>query len=315
MVADIETSTVWAIVATSAALIFVCYKWWDPLVVSTEKRNPIAFSACPNPNCARCQRYRRVQKTAKSRFPWVAKEVQLQYPQESLERVQSSIQNPTKANSKLQGPTVLMLSDLPSQEIVTGRHSKACRQFENNQILSTILQEIRSIPDSLWSMNDSPQGSWKVLPFLNQGTWVFDICKKCPETFQFIESLPNLLDDCLFGNVMISNISPGTAIEPHCGPTNIRHRLQYALQIPKQRQSMSLRVGTTRLEWANVGDFFVFDDSFVHSVTFPNQRGGHANEAAGDENAASRIVLIVDLWHPDLSPAERKLLQNLYPPS
>ncbi|CAJ1966590.1 unnamed protein product [Cylindrotheca closterium] len=161
----------------------------------------------------------------------------------------------------------------------------------------------------MWSTNDSHKGTWKVLPFMNQGCWVFDVCKRCPKTFQFIESLPNLLDDCLFGNAMISKISPGTVIEPHCGPTNIRHRLQMALQIPSKRCEMSLQVSDSRLEWGKEGDYFVFDDSFIHSVNFTSQPGAHPTAAE------ERIVLIVDLWHPELTPAEKCVLQNVYPPS
>lgn len=312
MVVDFKPSMIWGIVATVLSLILAWLKLWPPQAVLEEARMA-DFSGCPNPNCARCRRYRQVQKTAKSRFPWVVKEVQQRYPEEKFDRVKASIQNPTEASNKLQRPTVLMLSDLPSQEIVTGSHAESCEEFENSQILSSILNEIQSIPDSQWSINDSPQGSWKVLPFLNQGTWVFDVCKRCPETFQLIERLPDLLDGCLFGNAMISMISPGTVIEPHCGPTNIRHRLQYALRIPEHRHSMSLRVGNTSLQWNRRGDLFVFDDSFVHSVTFPLQSGAHYLTKA--TTATSRIVLIVDLWHPDLSLSERRLIQNLYPPS
>lgn len=58
-------------------------------------------------------------------------------------------------------------------------------------------------------------------------------------TSEIVESLPGLLKDCIFGNVFFSRIRfsrkiscvdsfseirTGTQIEPHCGPSNVRHR-------------------------------------------------------------------------------------------
>jgi Aspartyl/Asparaginyl beta-hydroxylase len=150
-----------------------------------------------------------------------------------------------------------------------------------------------------------------------------------------IRNIPGLLDGCLFGNVLVSKIYPGTIIEPHCGPTNVRHRLQFVLERPSSSLSkhhdpgrqLSLQVGPShRLFWDNNDnidkknstskeddrmEMFVFDDSYVHSVTFPHQRHQNTHEANND---SYRTVLIVDLWHPDLSSTERTLLRDLYPP-
>ena len=49
----------------------------------------------------------------------------------------------------------------------------------------------------------------------------------------------------------------------------------------------------------------MFDDSFVHSVEYP---------ACDEEEDRCRIVLIVDLWHPELTQAERQILCHMYPP-
>lgn len=302
-----EASSDWRlIVTTGVTLGYAFYRWRK---TSNEQKANHEIVCCSNKDCVRCQRYRQVQKSAQSRYPWIAKNVQKEYPDQSLERAQRSIQSPVIATSRVQAPTVLMLHNLPSQPVVTSMHENVHKRFKDVRIPSRILQEAQNTPDDMWLTNDSPNGTWKVLSFLNQGCWVFDVCKKCPETFQFIESLPNLLDDCLFGNAMISKISPGTLIEPHCGPTNIRHRLQMALKIPSSRCAISLRVSDLRLEWGKEGDYFIFDDSFVHSVSFSRQEGAH--ETTEEE----RIVLIVDLWHPEVSPVERCVLQNVYPPA
>lgn len=264
--------------------------------------------ACPNPNCIRCQKYRQVQKSAKMKLSWIAKEIKEQYPNESLDRVEKSVSFPTNnSNNKWQGPSVLMVHDLPSKEVVTEWHMETSRCFQNSKVLPMILKELINYNDdsSLWCTNDSPKGSWKVLYFMNQGSWVFDVCKRYPKIFEFVQSLPNILDECLFGNIMISTIHPNTVIEPHCGPTNIRHRLQYALQIPKEQvnkkgqNSSFLSVGEKHLCWEKEGHLFVFDDSYLHSVT---------------HHGSARTVLIIDVWHPNLTLAERQLIQSLYPP-
>jgi len=51
------------------------------------------------------------------------------------------------------------------------------------------------------------------------------------------------------------------------------------------------------------GDVFVFDDSLTHAVDYPEKLS----------STKPRVVLIVDLWHPDLTDTERKVILGLYP--
>ena len=87
-----------------------------------------------------------------------------------------------------------------------------------------MLDEYNSAKDfCTWTVND---GDWKVLHLMNQGVW------KNTATFsQNVRELikPTHADSCLFGNVFFSILQPGSIIEPHCGPTNVRHRLQLCL--------------------------------------------------------------------------------------
>jgi aspartyl/asparaginyl beta-hydroxylase (cupin superfamily) len=282
-----------------------------------KKQVPVPVS-CPNPNCVRCIKYRQVQQHAVKRLAWVAKEVKQQFPKSSLDRVVASIQHPQLACSALQAPTVLMLADLPSQEVVTERHPEARRLLKSDAVHPEILREVETTTSLLWNINDSPTGSWEVLPLLNQGSLNPHMIQACPKLYDYVKNIPNLMDGCLFGNAMISKILPDTTIEPHCGPTNVRHRLQFALKIPRQRhnQQLSLHVGVDhQLEWKNVKDVFVFDDSFVHWVNYEtNKNHGDSDDNGDSSSSGARLVLIVDLWHPDLTPAERMLIRYLYPP-
>lgn len=111
---------------------------------------------------------------------------------------------------------------------------------------------------------------------------------------------------------------PGTRIEPHCGPTDIRDQLQYPLSVPlnasvdstkenndtgRRNKSPRLNILNETLEWEE-GKAFVFDDSFVHSAEYPCSEG----------MSEVRVVLVIDLWHPSLTNIEREMLQGLYPP-
>ena len=291
--------------------------------------------ACKNPNCARCRKYRQVQQDACKRYPWISKTVSETFPGANFDRIKASIQDPSKACTTQQAPTVLMIQDLPSEEIVTNLHPKTIQSLlptttnnddDGNNIHDDILNEIESVPTFLWNTNDSPKGSWRVLSLLNQGSWNYDLCENdCPKLYHHVKNLPGIMTNCLFGNIVVSKICKGTYIEPHCGPTNARHRLQYALKLPKLQSSsdswkqLSLKVGVDyQLGWKSPKDVFVFDDSFVHSVNYDDNVDGDVNNDSkinkNKNDDSSRIVLIIDLWHPDLTPAERDMIRHLYSP-
>jgi len=155
---------------------------------------------------------------------------------------------------------------------------------------------------------------WEVFHLLNQGRWIDANIKLCPQTYTIVQSFPGIMDGCMFGNVFFSVIYPGTKIESHCGPCNIRHRMHFTLSTPSSSSKTLggpiLKVndgedeeGTKILDWT-VGEGFVFDDSLVHEVEY------YADDEAGEE---VRVVLIVDLWHPDLKEIERNALRDLFP--
>jgi hypothetical protein len=77
-----------------------------------------------------------------------------------------------------------------------------------------------------------------------------------------------------------------------------------------------LIVANRKAEWRE-GECVLFDDSFVHSAEFRRGRSEGEEADAGYEAGAlaePRVVLIVDLWHPELSEADRRAIRTLYPP-
>jgi hypothetical protein len=337
----------------------------------TAKPELSADSSCPNPNCVRCRRYRYVQERARSKLSWILMDLKARDQSsfatlnrripDAIQRTghysMDSVKSDNNHPSPLQDPTVLMVLDLPSREIVTGWHQNACDYLKQRQTRTIISEALYSLGDSKicstiddgesidqesldhsqWTVNDtSPKGDWKVFQLLNQGVWnPVLLCGECEDgsskepcrqLIELVRNIPGLLNKSLFGNAFISKIYPGTNIEPHCGPTNVRHRLQFLLKLPDNSDScdtdkiptLSLSVGRKEeISWDMHNDAFVFDDSFVHSVTYRNKdtrRDEPTTTALENFENEARIVLIVDLWHPGLQGIEIKLLEDLYPP-
>nr|CCA25777.1 aspartyl/Asparaginyl betahydroxylase putative [Albugo laibachii Nc14] len=107
----------------------------------------------------------------------------------------------------------------------------------------------------------------------------------CPQTVAIIESIESQYDHAFF-----SALAPHTHVKKHNGPTNKKLRCHLPLVV--QKDQCRIRVGDELIK-VEEGKCLVFDDSFEH-------------EAWNDDPDHSRIVLIVDVWHPDLTREERR---------
>ncbi|XP_072945078.1 uncharacterized protein Asph isoform X2 [Epargyreus clarus] len=130
------------------------------------------------------------------------------------------------------------------------------------------------------------RGEWSQLDVFVRGREVPGRCERAPVTCAIVRREPAAR--CRRGQVKFSALSGGTHVRAHVGPTNCRLRLHLALS---NTQGAYLRVGHETRQW-EVGKVLMFDDSFEHEVWH--------------NGTATRLVLIVDVWHPALSPAERR---------
>jgi aspartyl/asparaginyl beta-hydroxylase (cupin superfamily) len=108
-----------------------------------------------------------------------------------------------------------------------------------------------------------------------------------------IEAIDQPVIDGASPNAMFSLLAPGVAIPPHVGVSNARLVCHLPLIIPT---GCWFRVGGETREWRR-GEAFVFDDTIEHEAANPSSQ--------------LRVVLIVDLWHPDLTAAERAAVAAL----
>ncbi len=134
---------------------------------------------------------------------------------------------------------------------------------------------------------------WSTLWLWKDGEAQSEPIARCPKTAAVLAELP-LADQPGFApTVVFSALAPHTHIPPHTGSTNSRLLVHLPLVLPGPAR---FRVGNEVREW-RMGEAWVFNDTIQH-------------EAWNDADE-TRVVLIFDIWHPDLSLAERELVAAL----
>ncbi|KAH8347990.1 hypothetical protein KR084_002917 [Drosophila pseudotakahashii] len=138
------------------------------------------------------------------------------------------------------------------------------------------------------------RGVWQQYVLYTQGRRERNNCLRAPITCSLLEKFPES-SGCRRGQVKFSVMQASTHVWPHCGPTNCRLRAHLTLVAPEPEKT-SLRVAEQERTWRE-GELFIFDDSFEHEVWHNGSR--------------PRLVLILDMWHPQLSAAQRRSLSPI----
>nr|CAB3223793.1 aspartyl/asparaginyl beta-hydroxylase-like [Phallusia mammillata] len=137
-------------------------------------------------------------------------------------------------------------------------------------------------------------GNWRQFTLFAKGDKTAE-CNRVPKTCALIDKMPNA-KGCRRGQIKYSVMMPGTHVWPHTGPTNCRLRMHLGLVIPKTGDGARLRCADEYRTWEE-GKVLIFDDSYEHEVW---------------QNAESfRLILIVDVWHPDITDHEKRTLSAI----
>lgn len=140
-------------------------------------------------------------------------------------------------------------------------------------------------------------GKWEWHSFIQHGKRCSMMSKRCAETWRLLEGIgPHLMLGTPFSFSFYSSLSPAATIAPHAAPCNLRLRVHLPLFVPTDGDC-ALEVGGERRRWVD-GKLLIFDDSFVHAAW---------NRAKHD-----RTVLLLDLWHPDLTDGEICAVQDMF---
>ncbi|XP_061294803.1 aspartyl/asparaginyl beta-hydroxylase isoform X2 [Bos javanicus] len=134
------------------------------------------------------------------------------------------------------------------------------------------------------------KGDWSQFTLWQQGRKNENACKGAPKTCSLLDKFPETTG-CRRGQIKYSIMHPGTHVWPHTGPTNCRLRMHLGLVIPKE--GCKIRCANETRTWEE-GKVLIFDDSFEHEVW--------------QDAASFRLIFIVDVWHPELTPHQRRSL-------
>lgn len=135
---------------------------------------------------------------------------------------------------------------------------------------------------------DNPD--WSAFFLIKDGVTQEENVARCPRTFAAISEIPLCRVDERTPSVLFSLLRPRSRIPPHHGFTNVRLIGHLPLIVPA---GCTLRVGNETRSWIE-GEVLLFDDSIEHEASNPSSE--------------LRVVLIFDVWRPELTPAEQDLV-------
>jgi aspartyl/asparaginyl beta-hydroxylase (cupin superfamily) len=118
--------------------------------------------------------------------------------------------------------------------------------------------------------------------------------ERCPKTFAAVQQAPLCRITTRAPSILFSLLKGGARIAPHHGMINTRLICHLPLVVPP---GCGFRVGNETREW-EPGKLLIFDDTIEHE----------AWNGSGDD----RIILIFDVWRPELTEDERRAVTMMF---
>jgi aspartyl/asparaginyl beta-hydroxylase (cupin superfamily) len=134
---------------------------------------------------------------------------------------------------------------------------------------------------------------WGVYYLWQEGVAIPDHIARFPRTVAALEAWPRCDVPGCSPTAVFSILDAKTRIPPHSGVSNTRLIVHLPLIVPP---GCGFRVGAERREW-HPGKAFVFDDTFEHE--------------AWNDSDVPRAVLILDIWSPHVTAAEREMVSRV----
>jgi len=273
--------------------------------VKTKRIGHVRTSSCSKPDCARCKIMREFERT---RYAMKTKLSDLLRGQpelgSSLTRIQHMLHQPS--NSFVWcidgvNPPPWIHHDVRNPDLLK-LHQDLSLQFLKNESMQLMLLDYHKAEQNVdeWKVNNVPTGMWKVYHLMDQGVWQGDKTSCCPNIIRLLGKItPQLMVNNIYGNVLLSVLEPGSSIEPHSGPCNYRLRCHIPI-LPSS--GFYIRIGTEIHSWEE-GKMLLFSDHHEHEVWHSEQAGN---------KSTSRVVLIIDIWHPSITSEEKLILNQLF---
>jgi aspartate beta-hydroxylase len=180
-------------------------------------------------------------------------------------------------------------------------HATAIRdEYQRNHARLPSDYDLRTEHESLH------QGQWDWHSYMTKGKVQAEFFQQFPDTFAVLQQLRSegvLFEGTPFGYSFFSKLHPNSRIKPHSAPMNFRLRLHLPLIVPEEHTSdaesiaCGIRVGPLVQRWTP-GKAIVLDDAYEHEVW--------------NETNQVRVLLLVDLWHPDVTQQERDDIVKMF---
>ena len=134
---------------------------------------------------------------------------------------------------------------------------------------------------------------WGAFYLWRDGKALADNQALCPKTTAAIKRVPLVFSGKRCPSVLFSRLKAGARIPAHTGMINTRLIAHLALIVP---EGCGFRVGNDSRPWVQ-GKVWLFDDTIEHE--------------AWNRSDKDRIILIFEVWKPELSEAERAFVSRI----
>lgn len=135
---------------------------------------------------------------------------------------------------------------------------------------------------------------WSAFYLIEDGAVDTANAARCPRTMAALAGVPLCDMPGRTPSVHFSVLRPGARIPPHHGMLNTRLICHLPLIVPP---GCALRVGGETRRWED-RKALIFDDSIEHE--------------AWNESAETRVILLFDIWRPELTEVERRAVAAMF---
>ncbi len=136
--------------------------------------------------------------------------------------------------------------------------------------------------------------AWGAFYLVKNGSVVAANADRCPRTMAAMADVPLARVATRSPSVLFSLLRPGAHIPPHNGFVNTRLICHLPLLVPGR---CTFRVGNEMRDWVE-GRAWVFDDTIEHE--------------AWNRSDQNRAILLFEVWRPELSDEERRLVSAMF---
>jgi aspartate beta-hydroxylase len=237
------------------------------------------------------------------------KELRARYADEPLQRFDRCLQTLLRKQPVYRPqPSFMYFPRLPALEFYERSDFPWLDSIEaaTEDIRAELINVLQEGPAALSPYVDIPAGMpldqwrelnhsrrWGVYYLWQEGVAIPDHIARFPRTVAALEAWPRCDVPGCSPTAVFSILDAKTRIPPHTGVSNTRLIVHLPLIVPP---GCGFRVGAERREW-HPGKAFVFDDTFEHE--------------AWNDSDVPRAVLILDIWSPHVTAAEREMVSRV----